>query len=316
MHRLSRPASRWLAAYSPLLAGAAVLVVDTSPAAVNPQPPTRAIALKRSGSAVPPAPKTMAECETAKAALMASDGKTKTSGQWVYECVESSRTVGTFVPNWPPAVCTSPKPAIGSRTVQCPVPTVGTWSQTQDYVPGAYPTCGWTPGLWLPAEPAAGICAAPSETWTACANEYGRCSFTGTRRVRYGTGSTWVIREFTDGVACGNAAFGADPAPGASKRCELGAGAQAPAATGSARLQWRPPTENTDGSALTDLAGYRVLAGTAPDELAPSAELSSPAATSAVISSLKAGTWFFVVRSLNAAGAESANSAVAVKLVQ
>src|SRR5690606_12685719 len=33
------------------------------------------------------------------------------------------------------------------------------------------------------------------------------------------------------------------------------------ASSGSAALSWSKPTENTDGSALTDLAGYRVYHG-------------------------------------------------------
>ncbi len=31
---------------------------------------------------------------------------------------------------------------------------------------------------------------------------------------------------------------------------------------GTATLSWTPPTQNTDGSPLTDLAGYRVYWGT------------------------------------------------------
>src|SRR5690606_15160435 len=38
--------------------------------------------------------------------------------------------------------------------------------------------------------------------------------------------------------------------------------------SGSARLSWTPPTENLDGSALTDLAGYVIQYGNSPDALA------------------------------------------------
>lgn len=41
-------------------------------------------------------------------------------------------------------------------------------------------------------------------------------------------------------------------------------GAKIPATTvrGSATLSWTPPTKNTDGSRLTDLAGYKIYYGT------------------------------------------------------
>ena len=40
-------------------------------------------------------------------------------------------------------------------------------------------------------------------------------------------------------------------------------------AEGSATLSWMPPTENADGSALTDLAGYRIYYGRNPNTLNP-----------------------------------------------
>ena len=38
----------------------------------------------------------------------------------------------------------------------------------------------------------------------------------------------------------------------------------APATSGPAALSWTRPTQNTDGKALNDLAGYRVYFGTSP----------------------------------------------------
>ena len=63
----------------------------------------------------------------------------------------------------------------------------------------------------------------PPPTWTRCGAEGEFCSFTGTRRVRYGANGTWVVREVTaqnGGVACNNAIFG-DPLPGQWKWCEI-----------------------------------------------------------------------------------------------
>ena len=62
--------------------------------------------------------------------------------------------------------------------------------------------------------------AAPTATWTSCANEYGRCVFDGTRGVRYGAGSSFVYGSFSGSVECSNATFG-DPLPNTVKHCEL-----------------------------------------------------------------------------------------------
>jgi serine protease len=55
-------------------------------------------------------------------------------------------------------------------------------------------------------------------TWTTCASEGGTCSFSGTRDVRYGTATSYVIKTFTSKVACTNTVFG-DPARGFVKSC-------------------------------------------------------------------------------------------------
>jgi serine protease len=55
-------------------------------------------------------------------------------------------------------------------------------------------------------------------TWTTCATEGGTCSFSGTRDVRYGTTTSYVIKTFTGSVGCNNTVFG-DPARGYVKSC-------------------------------------------------------------------------------------------------
>lgn len=84
------------------------------------------------------------------------------------------------------------------------------------------------------------------------------------------------------------------------------------AALGSVTLSWTPPTQNTDGTPLTDLAGYRILYGTAP--AAFSQTISVPGNVSAyVVDNLAPATWHFAVRAYNTAGIESANSSIASK---
>jgi len=79
------------------------------------------------------------------------------------------------------------------------------------------------------------------------------------------------------------------------------------AATGasSVSMSWSAPTQNTDGSALTDLAGYNIYYGPSPDWMSGKISLVGVGEQSYVIGSLSAGTWYFAVTAVNAAGIES-----------
>jgi len=86
-------------------------------------------------------------------------------------------------------------------------------------------------------------------------------------------------------------------------------------ATGSATVSWTPPTTNTDGSALTDLASYRVTYGLAADALSQSATISNAGLSSYTVEGLSQGTWYFAVVAVNTAGVESDISNVASKTI-
>jgi hypothetical protein len=86
-------------------------------------------------------------------------------------------------------------------------------------------------------------------------------------------------------------------------------------ATGSATLSWIPPTTNTDGSPLTNLAGYRIYWGTTQGTYPNSATLSNPGLTSYVVGSLTPGTYYFVATAVNTIGIESTFSTVASKTI-
>ncbi len=90
----------------------------------------------------------------------------------------------------------------------------------------------------------------------------------------------------------------------------------APVATaGSATLSWRAPTTNEDGTALTNLAGYRVRYGTNTSALTNLVDLASPAATTVTIQGLTAGTWYFVLHSYTNTGVESDPTAPVSKTI-
>jgi hypothetical protein len=86
-------------------------------------------------------------------------------------------------------------------------------------------------------------------------------------------------------------------------------------ANGSATVSWTPPTTNTDGSALTDLASYRVAYGRAADALNDSAAVDNPGLSSYTVDGLSQGTWYFAVIVVNASGVESDLSNVASKTI-
>jgi len=74
--------------------------------------------------------------------------------------------------------------------------------------------------------------------------------------------------------------------------------------TASVTLSWSAPTQNTDGSALTDLAGYKIFYGSKPRQYSTSVRLPM-ASNSAVIDGLTAGPWYFAIKSINGSGVES-----------
>jgi len=76
-----------------------------------------------------------------------------------------------------------------------------------------------TTALPDPAKGVAKSCAVSSELYTACANEGGTCTVTGTKEVRYGANGQWKKRMITGSTPCDTTTFG-DPLPYVGKRCE------------------------------------------------------------------------------------------------
>jgi hypothetical protein len=89
-----------------------------------------------------------------------------------------------------------------------------------------------------------------------------------------------------------------------------------PAGTGTASLSWTPPTQNTDGTALTNLAGYRIVYGTAAGSLTRTIQVPNAALSTYIVDALAAGTWYFAVSAYTSAGLESVLSNTVTKTVQ
>lgn len=80
------------------------------------------------------------------------------------------------------------------------------------------------------------------------------------------------------------------------------------AANGSATLSWNAPTTRTDGSPLTNLAGYRLRYGNSSGNYPNTVTITNPGLTSYVVNNLASGTWFFVLAAYDSAGLESSNT--------
>ena len=86
-------------------------------------------------------------------------------------------------------------------------------------------------------------------------------------------------------------------------------------ANGRATLSWTAPTENTDGSTLANLAGYRIRYGTSAGALTQTIVIDNASVTTYVVENLSPATWYFAVTAVNSQGAESSNSNVANKQI-
>jgi hypothetical protein len=78
--------------------------------------------------------------------------------------------------------------------------------------------------------------------------------------------------------------------------------------SGSVDLAWLPPTENTDGSVLVNLNGYKIYYGHSSKEYTATITISNPGLTSYVIDSLPPGTYFFSVTATTSSGVQSGYS--------
>jgi hypothetical protein len=85
--------------------------------------------------------------------------------------------------------------------------------------------------------------------------------------------------------------------------------------TGSATLSWTPPTENTDGSPVTDLAGYHILYGTSASAMTTTINVTDVTETSYVVAGLAPGTYYFAVVAYNSAGTDSPESNIGSKTI-
>jgi len=86
--------------------------------------------------------------------------------------------------------------------------------------------------------------------------------------------------------------------------------ASTPSQAVSAALSWTVPAQNTDGSSLTNLAGYRIYYGTDSTAMTNVVQVVGASTTSYTVSNLSPGTYYFAIKAYNVAGTESDLSGV------
>jgi hypothetical protein len=78
--------------------------------------------------------------------------------------------------------------------------------------------------------------------------------------------------------------------------------------TGSTALSWTAPTARTDGSPLTNLAGYKVFYGRMSGIYDYQIDISNPGILTYVVENLVSGDWYFALAAYDSQGLESDRS--------
>ena len=87
------------------------------------------------------------------------------------------------------------------------------------------------------------------------------------------------------------------------------------ASLGAVTLSWNPPTQNTDGTPLTDLAAYRIYFGTKSRQYSNEITIDNPGITTYVVDNLSPDTYYFAATAVNSSGMESSYSGEAIRTV-
>jgi Putative Ig domain len=188
-----------------------------------------------------------------------------------------------------------------SITVTSPVvskpPTISGTPSTAVNVGTSY---AFTPSSTDPSGKALTFSVKNAPSWTAFNTATGEIS--GTPGAAYAGTYANIVISVTDGTSSASLA----PFSIAVNQ----------ASNGTATVNWTPPTDNSNGTALTNLAGYQIHYGTASTNLAQMVQVSNAGLTSYTLTNLTSGTWYFAVTAYTSTGMQSSMSNVASKKIQ
>jgi hypothetical protein len=227
---------------------------------------------------------------TADIVIGVSDGRTVVSLPAFRITVTSSASSPVLpTPTQPPSLA---PPSLGNNapTISGTPPTGVVAGNVYSFAPAANDADGDTLGFSISGKP----------SWA---------TFSGASGTLTGTPTTAQLGTYTNIVISVSDGTAVRALPAFS----ITVAQSAPA--GVATLSWSAPTQNTDGSPATDLAGYRIYHGTSVDELNDVAEVTGATNTSYTASQLASGTHYFAVTAYNAAGVESTLSTIGAKTI-
>lgn len=75
--------------------------------------------------------------------------------------------------------------------------------------------------------------------------------------------------------------------------------------TSAVTISWQPPTERTNGTLLTNLAGYRIYYGRMSETYDFEVQIANPGVLSYVVDDLTPGEWFFAAAAYDGSGNQS-----------
>lgn len=102
----------------------------------------------------------------------------------------------------------------------------------------------------------------------------------------------------------------------ALQACGSGSDSSSVPESGSALLSWTPPTQRSDGTAIGNLAGYKIYYGTSPDALTTVIPVENAGVASYEIDNMRSGTYYFAVTAVDTDRRESPFSNIASKVIR
>jgi predicted phage tail protein len=135
---------------------------------------------------------------------------------------------------------------------------------------------------------------------------------TNAKRGRGSRRGSYILAVAALGFAlsgCGGGGSGAVGSSAAATSSNATAGTPVPTATTTSSdavtINWTPPTENVDGTPLTNLSGYNIHYGTASGYYTQTISVSNAGIATYVVDDLTPGKYYFAVGAVNSQGTES-----------